>query len=623
MPIEKLIPNFVFDEVRLNELKQIAPEAFADGKINWNTLKESLGDYLEEDGQESEHFGLFWPGKRDARKLAALPSKGTLIPVPGEGIDEETTRNIFIEGENLEVLKLLQKSYGNPGRIKMIYIDPPYNTGNDFVYEDDFKEPLQEYLKRTGQLDEEGKTLSTNTRADGRFHSKWLSMMYPRLRLARNLMRDDGVIFVSVDDNEVHNLRSIMNEIFGEENFIDCMIWKKRYGGGAKEKYLVTLHEYILVFAKNLVEVSEIFVPLDQESIDRYYKSKDKNFEKRGPYRTHPLEATKSVGKRENLIFPIKAPDGTMVSPERQWWWDKDRVADALKKGELEFIKSKNGKWTVNTKQYLKNEDGSIRKTKSFSIIEDVYTQHGTQEIEELFKDSRIFSFPKPTALIEYLLEICNVGDGDIVADFFAGSAPVAHSLFKYELKHKINLRFLLTQLDAPIEKTEYAFEKGYKFISEISKERIRRSSKLENKKTKNESDLGFNVFKLTTSNYKPWKNYEGQSVEELEKQFALFSTPLIDKWKPENLLSEVLLLEGFPLDSKIELQKDFKKNKVNRVSSDFCEHKLFICLDKKIAPETVANLKIESGDIFICLDSAIIDQDKVRLADKGLIKTI
>ena len=225
MAHEKLKPNFVFDEEKIEKLKQLAPECFEDGKINFETLKQNLGEWSEEEDESIEHFGLLWPGKKQARRAATLPPEGTLEPVFGDGLKPDGTsdedgknpsKNIFIEGENLEVLKLLQKSYAD--KIKMIYIDPPYNTGNDFVYDDDFTEPLQEYLRRTGQIDEEGKSLTTNKRSDGRFHSKWLSMMYPRLRLARNLLKEDGVIFVSIDDNEVHNLRVIMNEIFGEEN---------------------------------------------------------------------------------------------------------------------------------------------------------------------------------------------------------------------------------------------------------------------------------------------------------------------------------------------------------------------------------------------------------------------
>ena len=240
MAIERIKPAFHFEAERIEQLKQIAPEAFADGKINWETLQEALGDYLEEEDITTEHFGLFWPGKRAARKIASIPSEGTLIPCPGEGIDEENTRNIFIEGENLEVLKLLQKSYANS--IKLIYIDPPYNTGNDFIYEDDFSESIDEYLRRTGQLDEDAKQISANTKADGRFHSKWLSMMYPRLRLARNLLSNDGFIFISIDENEAANLKLLLNEVYGEENFIASIANINNPKGRSDDNYISTIH---------------------------------------------------------------------------------------------------------------------------------------------------------------------------------------------------------------------------------------------------------------------------------------------------------------------------------------------------------------------------------------------
>ena len=253
MPIEKLRPTYSFDEERIKELNRIVPEVFADGKINWEVLKEALGEYLEDEKGQVEHFGLFWPGKKEARRAAALPPEGTLEPIYGEGLKADGTpdtdgindsSNIFIEGENLEVLKILQKSYA--GRIKMIYIDPPYNTGNDFVYDDNFTEPLQEYLRRTGQIDGEGKPLTTNKKADGRFHSRWLTMIYPRLILARNLLENSGLIFVSIDDNEINHLRTILNEIFGEENFQQEIVWKNKYGPGAQTKGFGNLHEYIL-----------------------------------------------------------------------------------------------------------------------------------------------------------------------------------------------------------------------------------------------------------------------------------------------------------------------------------------------------------------------------------------
>lgn len=243
-----------------------------------------------------------------------IPSHGTLVPMRKESVNFDESENMIIEGDNLEVLKLLQKSYH--GKIKMIYIDPPYNTGGDFIYPDNFKEGLETYLKYSGQATEEGFKATTNAESNGRYHSNWLNMMYPRLFMAKNLLKDDGLIFISIDDNEYHNLKAIMDEIFGEENFIDNIIWKKRYGGGAKEKYLVSLHEYILVYARNKAQLSEIVVPLKKDSVERYYKLKDENFEKRGPYRTHPLEATKSMGDRKNLVFPITAPDGTKVMPK-------------------------------------------------------------------------------------------------------------------------------------------------------------------------------------------------------------------------------------------------------------------------------------------------------------------
>src|SRR5690349_9144945 len=234
MSYTRLRPSFTLTEDRLAELEAVVPEAFADGRINWETLRDTLDPFLEEEGPDAEHYGLFWPGKRDARRLAATPSKGALHPAVGEGVNEDTTHNIFIDGDNLEVLKLLLKSYA--GRVKMIYIDPPYNTGNDFVYDDNFTEGLDDYLRRTGMIDEEGRKLTSNTKADGRFHSKWLSMMYPRLRLARNLLNEDGVIFISIDDNEIHNLRQLMNEVFGEENFIGCFIIQSNPRGSQSSK---------------------------------------------------------------------------------------------------------------------------------------------------------------------------------------------------------------------------------------------------------------------------------------------------------------------------------------------------------------------------------------------------
>lgn len=626
MSIEKFQPSYDIYPERIERLKAIAPEAFADGKINWDILRESLGSFVESEDAETEHYVFTWPGKREARRMAGKPPQGTLVPVPGEGVNENLTENIFIEGDNLEVLKLLQKSYA--GKIKMIYIDPPYNTGNDFIYSDNYSQPLDEYLKLTGQADEKGNLLVSNKKSDGRFHTKWLNMIYPRLKLARNLMRDDGVIFISIDDNEIGNLRKVCDEIFGEENFIDNIVWKKRYGGGAKEKYLVSLHEYVLMYAKKKDAVGELFIPLDPSSIERYYKLKDKNYDKRGPYRTHPLEAGKAVDSRPNLIFPIKAPDGTLIHPKRQWYWNKDRVEEAIQKGEVEFVQGQDG-WTVHSKQYLKDENGELRQAKAFSVIDDVFSQHGTNETIDSFGNAKIFSYPKPSKLISQLIQIGIEiqGEQQYVLDFFAGSCSTAHAVFDLNVQNHANIRFICVQLPEPCSEDSESFKAGYKTIADIGKERIRRIVKeIKGEKVLEEikgQDLGFKVFKLQKSNFNEWLDYKGNDANELMELFAKQEDALVSGWKEEDLLTEILLQEGFPLHSKIETIEVNKANKVVQIKSEFCKHVIFICLDEKIDKKTIEQLPLTEKDIFICLDSALTDEQKVALADKGVIKTI
>jgi adenine-specific DNA-methyltransferase len=625
MAHERLRPTFQFDEERLNQLRQIAPEAFADGKINWETLRASLGEHLEEESTDTEHFGLFWPGKRQARRLASLPSTGTLVPVYGEGLKADGTpdadghndsRNVFIEGENLEVLKLLQKTYA--GRIKMIYIDPPYNTGNDFIYDDDFTEPLQEYLRRTGQVDEEGKALTTNKRADGRFHSKWLSMMYPRLRLARNLLRDDGLIFVSIDDNEVEHLRMIMNEIFGQENYQQQIIWKNKYGPGAQTKGFGRLHEYILCFSKGNIE--NINSQLSEEEIAKY-KNKDEQYSVRGGFITQPL-ATKSKDDRPNLVYSIQY-EGKEIWPDKQWIWSQDRLLKAISKNEI-VINKTDEKYSVRFKQYLKDENGVLRLGKPLSILNGPFTQEGTQEVRALFNND-VFDFPKPSNLIKYLFSSLindeNEKDG-IYLDFFAGSGTSAHAIFKLNNEDNGNRKFIVVQLPEQIDAGKPASSLGYRNIAELSRERIRLSSK-DAFKGKTSIDKGFSVFSLQKSNFKPWQNYHGQNPIEVENLFSQFEDPLMESWTEANLTAEVLLTEGFPLDSRIDIDPVYDANRVRRVSSDFHEYSLLICLDSKIKTDTITRLDLGSNDVFICLDRAITDQEKLRLSDKGLLKTI
>jgi adenine-specific DNA-methyltransferase len=571
---------------QLEKLKQLFPETITEGKIDWEKLQATLGkeniEFL------NERYVLNWAGKAEAFKILQQPTTATLKPCPGEGINDGfdslpnwegwggASENVFIEGENLEVLKVLQKAYY--GKVKCIIIDPPYNTGNDsFIYPDSFKESKEAYQKRIGEIDEDGFLMKEglfrkNSKDSGRYHSNWLSMMYPRLFLAKNLLRDDGVIFVHIDDNEVHNLRMVMNEIFGEENFIEQIIWKKRYGGGAKEKYLVNLHEYILMYSKNKEAINPIFIANNEDFINKYYTKKDKYFATRGPYRTQPLEAARSMGERKNLVYDFLGPENEIISPKRQWLWSKERTLNAFAKDELEFNKDKDGIWTVNIKQYLKNEDGDEKQLKVTSIIENIYTQHGSKEIEELFGNVNFFPYPKPTEVIKFLLKFSTENE-DIILDFFGGSGSTAHAIMELNKNDGGNRKFILVQLPELCDESSEAFKAGYKTIADISKERIRRvikkeNNKIEEQKKKKEGelaldadkltlavDLGFKVFNLSSSNFKIWRGNE-ITGENLEQQLEIFTDPVREGSETENMLYELMLKAGYLLTDKVVLRQ-------------------------------------------------------------------
>ncbi|MEK4086088.1 site-specific DNA-methyltransferase [Psychrobacillus sp. FSL K6-1415] len=620
MSIEELKRPERIDEDRIEKLKELFPEAFSDGYVNIEILKEEIevlnDDFIDEN--KDEFYGLNWVGKREARKLASVPFQGTLVQENNEGMNEENANNVFIEGDNLEVLRMMQKSYAS--KIKMIYIDPPYNTGNDFIYPDNYKEPVETYLQFTGQADESG-LLTSNPKASGRYHANWLNMMYPRLKLAKNLLQKNGLIFISIDENEQANLKLLLDEIFGEENYVDTIIWKKRYGGGAKEKYLVTVHEYIIIYARNINYLPELFVPLSEEDIKRYYKSKDSNYEIRGAYRTHPLEATKSVGERKNLIYSIPGPNGEEIWPEKQWWWDKERVITALENGELEYVKTKKGTYTVHTKQYLKDENGVIRKTKAQSLIDDIYTQHGTKEIERLFGDSTVFTFPKPTELIKRLINIADVKDGEIVLDFFAGSGSTGHAVWSSNSEDGKDKKFILVQLPEQVNKN------GYDTIADVTKERLKLAItelKREQGKKIDDLDMAFKVFKLKKSNIKKWDNYSGEDVDLLSQNIDLFnSSPFISEASVRDIVLEIMLTQGFPFNSTITL-KNQNSNELWIVMHEDIPFALIVCLDEKLKFETAKYLSSSFGNsAFICLDNALSNEEKIILSESMNVKTI
>jgi adenine-specific DNA-methyltransferase len=586
------------------------PEVFAEGAIDFDQLKRVLGEWVEPD---KERFGLNWPGKAKCMKIIQQPSIATLKPVREESVNFDETENVFIEGDNLEVLKLLQKSYF--GKIKMIYIDPPYNTGNEFIYPDKFDETLQTYLAYTGQIDDENRKFSTLNDTNGRFHSRWLNMMYPRLYLAKNLMKKDGLIFISIDDNEAANLKILMNEVFGEENFVDCIVWKKRYGGGAKEKYLVTMHEYIFIYAKEISSLPDIFVPLHESQIERYYSNTDGNFSLRGPYRTHPLEAMKSFDERSNLKFPIMAPDGTKVWPKRQWRWSEERAKEALEKGEIEFRKGRDNEWVLSSKQYLKDENGEVRQTKAFSLIDDVYSQHGTNEIFEIFGDAKIFDFPKPVGLIKQLIKVgTKIDNSDIILDFFTGSASTCQAVIEQNLQDGGNRQFISVQLPEKIEEDSQSFKAGFKNIAQIGKERIKRFRfKYKNNQdvlkfnSEYTIDYGFKSFHLAISNFKLW-NGVNSSDESLKLKLELYINHISELATSENILFELLLKAGYSLITKIETVIIAEKQVISIDNSA-----LLICLEKEITSELIDALAEMEPQQVICLDEAFKGKDQLK----------
>jgi adenine-specific DNA-methyltransferase len=565
---------------KITKLKDIIPEAFTEDKIDWEKLKAALGEDIN---FENERYNLNWAGKSDAFRVLQQRTSGTLRPVKDESVNFDKTENLFIEGENLEVLKILQKSYF--GKIKMIYIDPPYNTGSDsFIYPDKFSETKDEYLKRIGDKDEEGFLLKEgffrkNSKESGHYHSNWLSMMYPRLYTARNLLREDGVIFVSIDDNEVHNLRMIMNEIFGEENFVEQIIWKNKYGSGALTKGFANIHEYILCYSK--YPIKSVEAPLSEEEIEKY-KNHDSNFNKRGGFVTQPL-ATKSKDDRPNLYFPIKY-NGKNIYPEKQWIWSKDRVEEALKNNEIVF-NEKDGKVSVRMQQYLKNDNGEIRLGKPISIMLGPFNQEGTKEIDEIF-DNKIFGFPKPVGLVKRFCSFIINGNEDkdeIILDFFAGSGTTAQAVMELNKEDGRNRKFILVQLPEKTDESSEAYKAKYFTIADICKERIRRvvnrlnqdshDSKINTIKDKAQqklfiegqnqenpanqinhgSDNGFKVFKLAPSNFKMWRSDVIETEEDLNKMIDLFDTQIKPDAIKEFMFYELMLKSGFTLTDKVE----------------------------------------------------------------------
>lgn len=619
----------------------------ADGKvIDFDLLKQELNHAVVEGNKE--RYRLEWPGKREAIVTANLPTTKTLRPVREDSVDFDKTENLYIEGDNLEVLKLLQESY--LGKIKMIYIDPPYNTGHDFVYRDNFTQNSEEYKEESGQKDEYNQRLIGNPETSGRYHSDWLSMMYPRLKLARNLLSENGIIFISIDDNEVDNLKKLGIEIFGENNFISQIVWKSKYGAGAKTKGFIDVHEYILCFSKN--PIGSLDSPISEEA-KKAYDKKDEKIKVRGGYFTQPLMTT-SMDDRPNLQYSIFY-QGDEIKPRKQWVWSKERLEEAINRNEVVFSKMNDGTYSVRSKQYLIDEHGKERKGKPLSVQIGPYTQEGTSDIKSLF-DENVFGFTKPISLLEYLFSFSvNEDNNDgIILDFFSGSGSTGHALIKKNAAQNSNLKFIMVQLPEITDEKSDAFKSGYKNICEIGKERLRRAGKsivsqthLNLKAKKKELDVyldsifveensqklkelqaeidslqstidnldtGFRVYRLADSNmqdiyYKPQDYNQGN--------LDLFADNVKPDRTADDLLAQVMLDWGLPLSSKIE-QTILNDKQLFKVSED----SLYACFDKGIDEDFAKAIAKDAPLRIVFRDNGFKD-DTAKTNVKQLLKQL
>ena len=591
-------------EENLENLKKLFPPVFSEGKIDFGKLKILLGDEIDE---RVEKYNFSWAGKSDSFKNIQTTTKGTLISDKEDSVDFDKTKNVFIEGDNLEVLKLLQKSYQN--KIKMIYIDPPYNTGKDFVYKDNFKDSIKNYEKITGQVDEEGNRTDTNKETNGRFHSDWLTMMYPRLYLAKNLLKEDGVIFVSIDDHEVHNLRKIMDDIFGEENFVGEFAWRKKAGAGADSKMFFRQHEYILLYSKNSDILNELYQPLTEKQ-KKEYSNPDNDL--RGNWAPTDL-GSPAHDNDPKRIYIVTSPRSKKF--KKCWSYTKENFENLIKEDLIWW--GKDGNSMPKRKRFLSDKKGLT----PWSWINFCLTSEGKKNIIDL--DLKIFDYPKPVSLIKHFIQIGSSQE-DIILDFFAGSGTTAHAVLDLN-KDGGNKKFICVQLPEKTDEKSEAYKTGYKTISEISKERIRRvieRIKKEDKEKAKEMDLGFKVFKLAKSNYKIWEGYEGGDKEELLEQMELFQSPLVAGYKRIDLIYEVLIKElGYSLNSEIKEIKEIKSNKIFKISDG--DKFFYICLDDKIKEMTIKDLKLNKEIMFVCLDESLDDSQKINLSLKINLRSI
>lgn len=627
--IRELFPNCVTE--RINS------EGKLEHAIDFDMLKQELSDHVVDGLQERYQFT--WPDKRKAILAANAPINKTLRPCREESVDFDNTENLYIEGDNLEVLKLLQETY--LGKVKMIYIDPPYNTGNDFVYRDDFKQNAGEYVENSGQLDDEGNRMVTNTESNGRFHTDWLNMMYPRLKLAKDLLSDDGIIFISIGQTELDNLDKILSDIFGEANKISSVV-RVMKSGGAKGRFFSPNVEFILIYAKNIDRISEFREAVSEEIIKKLYTSVEQSGERKGEkYRPFGLYQS-SLDSRPNQRYYIQAPDGELIIPpgdslpnekvegamvlpastnDKVWRWSKERFLKEKEAGNIEFKRS-NGvllnsdgnpaSWNVYTKIWLsdRQDEGST----PVDLISKWENRHSAKELKEL---EIPFEFAKPTGLIHYLMTLPNISSGDTVLDFFSGSATTAHAVMQLNAEDGGKRKFIMVQLPEDCAEDSEAYKAGYKNICEIGKERIRRASKKikeENPLTTQDLDIGFRVLKCDSSNMTD--DFYLKPQEYMDKQQDLFQDNIKADRSDEDLLFQVMLELDTPLSSKIE-----KIEIAGKTVYNVAQGHLMACFDTDVTDEVITAIAKEMPSYFVMRDSSQAD-DSVAINFEQIFNT-
>lgn len=624
---------------RLEHLKQLYPEAVTEDGIDFDALRNLLGIEFP----QKERYQFTWAGKQEAMLSLQKRSKGTLKPVPEESVNWDSTGHLFIEGDNLEVLKLLYKSYF--GRVKTIYIDPPYNTGNDFVYPDDYADALKKYLYMTGQTDENGFIQTTDVDLAGRKHSTWLSMMYPRLFLARQLLREDGMLFISIDDNEYTNLVMLLKQVFGEENYVGSLVIQSNPRGRQLEPHIATAHEYVIVFARNKQVVSVQGAPLS-ETLLQQYKETDKSGRK---YRLLGLRKRGGLARRidrPNLHYPIyvhpetgeisvesfsgsvevipKLSDGT----DGVWRWSKTKVVADVSKLEARIVQGRN-EWDIFERDYLLVE-GEQKTTmyKSLWAEKEMNYEKGKEALKELFNGDSPFDTPKPLGLLRKIITMSSSSD-DIVMDLFAGSCTTAQAVLEQNRDDQSNRRFVMVQIPHVRDSNEPN-------LVDIGKERIRRviqrmvderNGKLEGFEQHPDEDLGFRVFKLDSSAMRQWEDMPASTTtpEEYARQLEMFvKDPLLEGWTIDDVIAEVAIKEtGFSLSYRVEQVAEVTALTVYRVVDDEKEQFFYICLDDKLSVDALKPLNLQRDDLLIFRDSAVTDTIVANLVLTCRIKSI